>query len=341
MQGHPDEYANEDALNAQPPMPGEPTPAEGGPERFGEPGAQPYLNQSPEGTAGRMAAQPPLGEASAEAETAPRTPEARSALNSETYSYHNPDTVRTPLDQPVPRGRTQADMPSEAEYIQNTEYPYEPARNDPRAGLDRPDSQYTPNLEATAAADQQMHAYTYERGHRQERGPEATAWVRLTSLLGRTLLDLENGRRLGRLDNLVLTRDHRFVAGYVVQDPSVTLPPVYPARGATIGEDAIVLPAASLQNVAPESFQGMPLARRLLGMPLVTVGGKAVGKVADVRFDPETMAVFLQVDEVGNLLQRLLGRATTIPVTSIQTFGQDVLIVTDAAARQYLSDNRA
>ncbi len=237
-----------------------------------------------------------------------------------------------------PLGPTQPEFATEAEYIEQTPYPYEPARNDPRAARTRPPSEYTPNLRATAAADQQMRTQAYTQEHQRERGPEARAWVRLTTLIGRPLLDLENGRRLGRLDNLALTRDSRFVAGFVVQDAAISLPPVYPARGATIGQDAIVLPAASLQDVSPESFRGMPLARRLLEMPLVTVGGKLVGKVTDVRFEPETFTVFLQVEDEGNLLQRLLHQFTVLPATAIQTYGQDVLIVSDAAARQYLAD---
>lgn len=324
MQEHPDEYANqyanENPLNAQPPM-----PAEQGPAPLGAREAQPYLNQ------------PPAPESAPPGATPPPQAGAQPALNPQ--AYYNHGAVSGPPEQPVPPfGRTHPEIKSDAAYIQNTEYPYEPARNDPRAALDRPPSQYTPNMEATAAADQQMHSHVYQQQHQHEHGPEASAWVRLTSLIGRPLLDLENGRRLGRLENLVLTPDYRFVAGFVVQDPTVSPPPVYPARGATIGEDAIVLPAASLQNFSPESFRGMPLARRLLGMPLVTVGGKMVGKLVDVRFDPQTLAVFLQIDEAGNVLQRLLRQPTTIPASAIQTYGQDVLIVTEAAAQQYLSD---
>ncbi len=236
---------------------------------------------------------------------------------------------------PDPPRRTDAEITSDEQYIASTPYPYEPARNDPRAALNRPASDYTPNIEASAAASEQMHSYASEQQRARDEAA-ARAWVRLTALLGRPLLDLENGRRLGKVEDLVLTRDYRFVAGFLAQDATVALPPVYPARGATIGEDAIVLPAASLQNVSPESFKGMPLARRLLDMRLVTVGGKIVGKVTDARFDPEARELFLQIEDVGNLLQRLLHQSTVIPATAVQTYGQDVLIVSDAAARHYL-----
>ena len=231
--------------------------------------------------------------------------------------------------------RADAEITSDEQYIASTPYPYEPARNDPRAALNRPISDYTPNIEASAAASEQIRSLASEQQRARDEAT-ARAWVRLTALLGRSLLDLENGRRLGKVEDLVLTRDYRFVAGFVAQDAALALPPVYPARGATIGEDAIVLPAASLQDVSPESFKGMPLARRLLDMRLVTAGGKIVAKVTDVRFDPEAYEVFLQIEDEGNLLQRLLHQSTVIPATAIQTYGQDVLIVSDAAARHYL-----
>jgi len=252
-----------------------------------------------------------------------------------------PPTTPSPNQQPYQSGPpnpprwTGTEITSNEQYIASTPYPYEPARNDPRAAPDRPNSDYTPNMEASAAASEQMRSLASEQQRARDEAA-ARAWVRLTALLGRSLLDLENGRRLGKVEDLVLTRDYRFVAGFVAQDAALALPPVYPARGATIGEDAIVLPAASLQNTSPESFKGMPLARRLLDMRLVTVGGKLVGKMTDVRFDPETHEVFLQVEDEGNLLRRLLHQSTVIPATAVQTYGQDVLIVSDAAARQYL-----
>jgi sporulation protein YlmC with PRC-barrel domain len=312
MQERPDESD----LSAQPGFPGGPIPGEA--PTAANP--QPYLNEPPA---------PP---------TAPPAPaHGQPVLNPQ--AYYNHGAVSGPPEQPVPPlGRTHGEFTNDQEYIASTPYPYEPARNDPNAALDRPPAQYTPNMEATAAASQQMHSYAYEQEHTGERGSLANAWVRLTSLLGRPLLDLENGRKLGRVENLVLTRDHRFVAGFVAQDASVAVPPVYPARGATIGEDAVVLPAASLQEFSPESFRGMPLARRLLGMAIVTAGGKIVGKVTDVRFDPQSHEVFLQVEDEGNLLQRLLRQSTIVPATAIHTYGQDVLVVGEAAARQYLSD---
>lgn len=290
---------------------------------------QPYLNEPPvppEVTEGiETVLNPDVG--------ATRQP----ALNPE--AYYNTAAVSGPPEQPVPPvGRTHPEFANDQQYIHDTPYPYEPARNDPRAALDRPPDEYTPNIEATAAADEQIHSYVFERHHPNEHGPGAHAWVKLTDLIGRPLLDLENGRKLGTLDNLVLTTDYRFVAGFVTQDATVSPPPVIPARGATIGQDAIVIPAASLQSFEPTSFAGMPLARRLIGMKLITTGGKMVGKVTDVRFDPRSDAAFLQVEDEGNVLQRLMRQATTLPMPAIQTFGQDVLIIGEDAAKQYLGD---
>ncbi len=288
--------------------------------------SQPYLNVPPAPSRASQSTSP--------LETTANEP----ALNE--MAYYNTGAVSGAPRQPVPPvGRAHGEFADDEQYIHDTPYPYEPARNDPRAALNRPPSEYTPNLEATAAADQQMRSYAFEQEHHNEHGPAANAWVKLTALIGRPLLDLENGRKLGNLDNLVLTRDYGFVAAFVVQDATVP-PPIYPAREATIGEDAIVIPAASLQTFDSISFRGMPLARRLIGMKLVTTGGKVVGGVTDVRFDPASDAAFLQVEDEGNILQRLMRQATTLPAKAIQTFGQDVLIIDEDAARQYLSDKR-
>jgi sporulation protein YlmC with PRC-barrel domain len=93
-----------------------------------------------------------------------------------------------------------------------------------------------------------------------------------------------------------------------------------------------------MQGFDAQGLKGMPLARPLVGMNLMTDDGRVVGKVTDLRFDPDTRAAALRVEGTSNLLQRLIHQGSTLPASAMQAYGQDALVLSDAAAKQHLGE---
>jgi uncharacterized protein YrrD len=175
------------------------------------------------------------------------------------------------------------------------------------------------------------------QAQRAQPGLDTSGWLRFADLINRPIIDLANGAKLGHLDDLVLSDDHSRVVAFVSRSRFVHGPTTYPVRGATIGQDAITLAAGSLQGFDEQRMRGMPLARPLIHMPLLSTKGNVVGRIKDVRVDPRTWAVAYEVEGAGNLLQRLLHPGAALPASAIQSYGEDAIIVGEAAAEQYLS----
>jgi len=196
---------------------------------------------------------------------------------------------------------------------------------------------------ADTSASEQMADYAQDRdtGHAtHHQGLDTSHWLKLSELANRPIVDLTNGAKLGQLDDLVLGDDHSRVVGFATQGKILHGPAAYPVQDATIGSDAITLPAGSLQGFDEQRMKGMPLGRPLVGMRLLSTTGNILGQIKDVRFDPKSWAVAYEIEGAGNLLQRLFHPGTALPASAIQSYGQDAIIVGEAAAEQYLGSDR-
>jgi uncharacterized protein YrrD len=201
---------------------------------------------------------------------------------------------------------------------------------------------------AAAAASQQMHAYAHEhdnnplhREHHERAGLDTSDWLKLSDLINRPIVDLTNGAKLGQVEDIVLGDDHSRVVGFVTQGKILQGHAAYPVQGATIGQDAITLPASSLQGFDEQRMKGMPLARPLIGMRLLSTTGNILGHMKDVRFDPQSWTVAYEVEGAGNLLERMFHPGgNVLPASANQSYGQDAIIVSEAAAQKYLGGDR-
>lgn len=171
----------------------------------------------------------------------------------------------------------------------------------------------------------------------------AGSWVPLSRLKGMPLVDVGTGNRLGDLEDVLLSHDHRYVEAYTVRGGFLRKGEAFPAGNATIGADAIAVRLPPRVEVASDvqRFKTLPGAHRLLSMALLTETGQIVGRVTDVRLDPHSGAVVgYEVRPASEGLADRMRRTPprVLPATAIQQHGADALIVTDAAARQYLED---
>lgn len=171
-------------------------------------------------------------------------------------------------------------------------------------------------------------------------GGGAERFVTLSSLMRQPIVDLNTGRRVGQVDNIVLSSDHRSVEAYTSHGGFLSGTKAFPARGANIGQDVIALPPGALERFDKRSLRGLPLASSVSGARLLSDTGRVLGTVADMRMDASTAEVLgYEVNpEDRGLLDRLRHRVALLPVGAVRRRGSDAWIVAEEDARRYLGN---
>ncbi len=173
--------------------------------------------------------------------------------------------------------------------------------------------------------------------------PEGETGVLLSRLKGLPIVDVSTGTRIGEVEDVLLSLDHRYVEAFTVRGGFLRKEKAIPATGATIGEDAIAvrLPPGAEGELDATRAGSLPRAHRLLSLRLLTDAGRIAGKVVDVRLDPRSgLVLAYEVRPVDEGLADRLRRTPphVLPATAVQQHGEDALIISDALARQYLVD---
>jgi sporulation protein YlmC with PRC-barrel domain len=167
---------------------------------------------------------------------------------------------------------------------------------------------------------------------------EPAQWVTVSSLIGRPIVDLGSGAKIGSVHDVVLSADRRRIEAFTTRGRFLHGAAAFPARGAHIGADAVTIPAGAVQEFDTRRIAGLPLASTHSGMRLLTDTGRIVGTVKDMRLNPRTGEVTEYEVEPAHpgLLQRLRHEVGVLPVVAVQRHGTDALIVEESLARQYL-----
>jgi sporulation protein YlmC with PRC-barrel domain len=158
--------------------------------------------------------------------------------------------------------------------------------------------------------------------------------ARYELLKGLTVITMTEGKRVGKVDGLVVDPDRKAVnwlrvhtGGLIGGDRMwVSVAAVH-----GFGEDAVTINAeADLRAPAdaPEADALVKAKREIIGAKVVTENGEHLGEVRDYEFAPDTFALTnLHVPPGMNLF----GQFLTIPIDRVITIGEDVIVVTDDA----------
>lgn len=143
-------------------------------------------------------------------------------------------------------------------------------------------------------------------------------------VLGLPVIDLSEGRSLGRVQGLVFDPASRKVESLEVGERSLLktkslLVPFNQIR--SIGNDAITLYEDVSSDESPEADGN---GYRLLGGRLVTMDGTLVGTVDDYTFSPEDGAVAELLVAVEKSRSQL-----RLPISAVANFGRDFIILND------------
>lgn len=113
--------------------------------------------------------------------------------------------------------------------------------------------------------------------------------IRLTSLAGRAVIDLDAAEKLGRIEKVILDPDGRQVAGFIVSrgsslfgggtDTTLSASAVH-----AIGPDAVTVRTTGAAAVDP-NLDGLPRVSDIVGRKVVSEEGRFLGTVDDVLVD--------------------------------------------------------
>jgi len=162
---------------------------------------------------------------------------------------------------------------------------------------------------------------------------ERTDVLPVSGLVGRSVLSLATGNKLGVVSDVFLDALNGEILGFTINAPDGTAKTLSFVSVHSFGHDAVM--ASSDEAVEPageNAFAGHPNVRDLIGTKVISETGSLIGQIAGVFVTGESPAVFYEIRE--SLLDALLGRRHFIPASAGHALSDDKerLIVPNEAA---------
>ncbi len=139
------------------------------------------------------------------------------------------------------------------------------------------------------------------------------------SLIGKTVLSLTSGNKIGEVSDLVIDPLAGSLLGLIVQLANGGAQNAIIAREIySLGADAVMARGdRSTANLSDSSISSYPLARKnITGAKIITEGGKLLGEVASVYVDTASSPIAIIYEVRESLLDKLLRRAVFIPASA-------------------------
>ncbi|MFN3650854.1 MAG: PRC-barrel domain-containing protein [Armatimonadota bacterium] len=156
---------------------------------------------------------------------------------------------------------------------------------------------------------------------------------RIEELHGMTLVTVEEGMELGRINGVEL-EDSAGIIRYLSFSGAHGRPPgVVPWEAVrTVGADVVTIVSANqAMDRVPETEQTR-LSRYVGDRPLISESGKKLGRVTSYDFNEETGQIAQYRAATDGWLGSLGAKEFTFPHAAVRTFGKDAIIVSDDVA---------
>lgn len=155
---------------------------------------------------------------------------------------------------------------------------------------------------------------------------------KVSDLNGTAVIDIQDGEKLGHIDEVVISPDDLRLLGFVVKSGGMLDQKEWVVEAddvRSIGADAVTVDrrdAAHTSDASSDAFREARSGnRRLNGKKVVTDGGKLLGTVSDVLMDESTKRITgLQIG--GGILQS----ADTVHADHVVSVGPDVIVAQEA-----------
>ena len=160
----------------------------------------------------------------------------------------------------------------------------------------------------------------------------------------RAVVSLSDAKKIGTVSDVIFRPDSGDVAGFILSTGGL-IPGLFDERRylpidavRSIGQDAVTIPDQSVLARTDNAgeLKTMPSVGRLIGLSVVTEGGRLIGKVSDVYLDPETRHLMnLRVSSIaGGPLQgfsRGSQEDLVVRFSGDIRIGPDLVVVPDSA----------
>lgn len=148
-------------------------------------------------------------------------------------------------------------------------------------------------------------------------------------LNGLAVLTINGGERLGRVEDVVVYVQTGRVTGFLVDGGGLFKPARFlpAAEAQSLGADALTVKSVDALVDAPKPLpEGEWLSKTLVGLPVVNEAGTALGKIADIAIDVDTLRVLAFTLSTG-LLDNALHGKPHLPLEDVRTVGKDSVVV--------------
>lgn len=150
-------------------------------------------------------------------------------------------------------------------------------------------------------------------------------------LNGIAILDVAGGKKLGTVDEVVISPDDGKLLGFVMRGGGVLARTEHVIEAddiRSIGPDAITVDGDDLAHVPEAASEAIKAARTggrsLMGRTAVTQQGTALGQIGDLMLDEDGRRLAAVVIGGG-----MLGSSDAVPADRIVSVGPDVVVVSD------------
>jgi uncharacterized protein YrrD len=147
---------------------------------------------------------------------------------------------------------------------------------------------------------------------------------KMGGLLNLPIFSLTSGNKIAEVKNFILNTETEKLQGIVVEeDGFIDLKDVY-----SISAEAIMVVLEKITDKRPLAKLEPPsfLPEDLIGTPIISESGKAVGEIGDIILDGTT--TMIQGFEVSDgLFKDLVSGRTQIFLSDIVAFGEDVIVI--------------
>lgn len=146
--------------------------------------------------------------------------------------------------------------------------------------------------------------------------------VSLNELVGRSVVSLTTGNKLGAVQDIFVDPLSGILAGLILVVPQGDLAQISVDNIHSFGQDAIMALTDDSVIALQEKAGNKPLAGELIGTQVITDSGEGLGQIAGiyVTISPPPAVIY----EIRNsLLDKLLGRQTFIPASAGYALSDD------------------
>lgn len=152
-------------------------------------------------------------------------------------------------------------------------------------------------------------------------------WITFSALRKRPLVDRTAGTALGEVHDVLLNLQMDRMEAFTTKGGFLHGGTYVPFGSSTIGADAITYQPGSLAGQDTAWLDTLPKASSILGAPVLSESGQALGKVADLRFDQSNgQLTGIQIAPERTSLLARRGKERLLPASGIARIGPDAVI---------------